>query len=76
MTKKLNWRKNITAVITRVDDDLKRKIKNWTLYTSWLFLLTNIFQYTSYWSKAYWSFTHNLIQYTEYDLNFIMQVVI
>ena len=32
--------------------DLKRQIKNRTLHTSRLFLLTKIFQYTNNWSKA------------------------
>ena len=64
MTKKLNWRKNIVAVITRVDGNLKNQIKNRTLHASRLFLPTKIFQYTSNWSKASWAFTHSLIRYT------------
>ena len=38
-----HWRKNIVAVITQdktVDDNLKKQIKNRTLYTFRLFLLT------------------------------------
>ena len=38
-----HWRKNIIAVITQdrvIDDNLKRHIKNQTLYTSRFFLLT------------------------------------
>ena len=41
-----DWRKNFAAVIAedrKVDDNLKRQIKNRTLYTSRLFLLTRIF---------------------------------
>ena len=47
MTTKLNWGNNIIAVVTRVDGDLKRQIKNRTLNTSILLRLTKIFQYTS-----------------------------
>ena len=38
-----HWKKNIVAVITQdrmIDDNLKRQIKNRTLYTCRLFLLT------------------------------------
>ena len=35
-----------------IDDSLKRQIKNRTLYTCRLFLLTRIFQYVSNWSKV------------------------
>ena len=38
-----HWRKNIVAVITQdrvIDDNLRRQIKNRTLYTCGLFLLT------------------------------------
>ena len=38
-----HWRKNVVAVITQdrvIDDNLKRQIKNLTLYTCSLFLLT------------------------------------
>ena len=42
-TLKLNWRKSIVSVITRVDGDLKRQIENRTLHTSGLFLLAKIF---------------------------------
>ena len=38
-----HWRKNVFAVITQdrvIDDNLKRQIKNQTLYASRLFLLT------------------------------------
>ena len=35
------------------DDNFKRQIKNRTLYTCKLFLLTRIFQYISNWSKVF-----------------------
>ena len=41
-----HWRKNIVAITTQdkvIDDNLKTQIKNWTLYTCRLFLLTWIF---------------------------------
>ena len=47
-------RKSIVAVITQhkaLDKKLKKKIKNRTLYTCRLFLLTQICQYISNWSK-------------------------
>ena len=40
-----------------IDDSLKRQIKNRTSHTRTLFLLTQIFQYISNWSKV---FTHPL----------------
>ena len=43
-------RENIVTVIIQdrlIDDNLKRQIKNRTLYTSRLFLITQIFQYIS-----------------------------
>ena len=52
MTIKLNWRKNLVAVIARANGDLKRQIQNRTLHTSRLFPLTKLFQHTSNWSKA------------------------
>ena len=51
----------LIAAITRVNGDLKRQIKNRTFYTSRLFLLSKIFQYTSKWLKVSWAFTHPLI---------------
>ena len=51
-----HWRKNIIAFITQdrvTDDNFKRQIKNRTLYTCKLFLLTRIFQYISNWSKVF-----------------------
>ena len=51
-----HWRKNIAAVITQdrvIDDNLKSQIKNRTLCTYRLFLLTRIFQYISNWSKVF-----------------------
>ena len=50
------WRKSIVAVTTQdrvIDENLKREIKNRTLYTCRLFLLTWIFQYNSNWSKVF-----------------------
>ena len=51
-----HWRKNIVAVTTQdrvIDDDLKRQIKDQTLNTYRLFLLTWVFQYISKWSKVF-----------------------
>ena len=51
-----HWTKNIVAVITQdrvIDDNLKRQIKNRTLYACRLFILTRIFQYISNWSKVF-----------------------
>ena len=61
------WRKNIVAVITQdrmIDDNLKRQIKNRTLYTCRLFLLTWIFQYISNWSKVFEHLPTLFLQYT------------
>ena len=47
---------NINAIIIQdrvIDHNLKRQIKNRTLYTIIFFLLTSIFQYTSNWSKEF-----------------------
>ena len=63
-----NWRKNIVAVITQdrvIDDNLKRQIKNRTLYTCRLFLLTRIFQYISNWSKVFEHLPTLFLQYTQ-----------
>ena len=52
----LHWGKNIAAIITQdrvIDDNLKRQIKNRTLYTCRLFLLTRIFQYINNWPKVF-----------------------
>ena len=49
----LTLEKNIIAVITQnreIDDNLERQIKNQTLCT---YLLTQIFQDTSNWSKVF-----------------------
>ena len=49
-------KKNIVAVFTLnrvIDDNLKKQIKNRTLYTCRLFLFTRIFQYISNWSKVF-----------------------
>ena len=58
-----HWKKNIVAVITQdkvIEDNLKRQIKNRTLYTCRLFLLTRIFQYISNWLKVFENlFTHS-----------------
>ena len=62
-----HWRKNIVAVITQdrvTDDNLKRQIKNQTLYTCRLFLLTRIFQYISNWSKVFEHLPTPFLQYT------------
>ena len=45
----------MVVVITQdrvIDDNLKKQIKNRTLYIRRLFLLTQIFQYISNWSKV------------------------
>ena len=36
-----------------IDDNLKKQIKNRTVYTGRLFLLARIFQYISNWSKVF-----------------------
>ena len=59
--RRLTLEENIDAIITQdnvMDDNLKRQIKNQTLCTCRLFLLTQIFQYIIYWSKGqkYFSF--------------------
>ena len=51
-----HWKENIVAVITQdrlIDDNLKRQIKNRTLYTRRSFLLSRTFQYISNWSKVF-----------------------
>ena len=63
----LHWRKNIVAVITQyrvIDDNLKRQIKNRTLHTCRLFLLTRIFQCISDWSKVFEHLPTLFLQYT------------
>ena len=63
-----HWRKNIVAVITQdrvIDDNLKRQIKNRTLYTCRLFLLTRIFQYISNWSKVFEHLPTLFLQYIQ-----------
>ena len=53
-----HWRKNIVGVVTQdkvIDYNLKRQIKIETLYNWRLFLLNQIFQYISNWSKKYLS---------------------
>ena len=52
----LNTGGKILAAISQnriTDDNLKRQIKNWTLYNCRLFLLTKFFQYTSNWSNVF-----------------------
>ena len=52
----LTLEKNIIAVVTQdrvTDDNFERQIKNRTLCTCRLFLLTYIFQYTSNLSKVF-----------------------
>ena len=47
---------NIIAFVTQereIDQNLKKQIKNRTFCTTRLFLLTQIFQYTSNWSKVF-----------------------
>ena len=61
------WRKNIVAIITQdrvIDDNLKRQIKNRTLHTCRLFLLTWSFQYISNWSKVLELLPTLYLQYT------------
>ena len=62
-----HWRKNIVAVITQdrlIDDNLKRQIKNQTMFTCTLFLLTQLFQYISNWSKVFEHLPTLILQYT------------
>ena len=63
-----NWRKNIVAVVTLdrvIDDNLKKQIKNRTLCTCRLFLLTQIFQYISNLSKVFEHLPNLFLQNTE-----------
>ena len=58
----LDWKKNTVAVITQdrfIDDNLKRQIKNPTLYTC-----SRMFQYISNWSKVFGNLTTLFLQYT------------
>ena len=53
-----HWKRNTVAVTLHkigwvINDNLKRQIKNRTLYACRLFLLTRIFQYISNWSKVF-----------------------
>ena len=55
-SEKKTRKRKIGAVITQdrvIDDNLKRQIKNQTLYACRLFLLTWIFHYISNWSKVF-----------------------
>ena len=52
----LTLEENIIVAITHdrvIDNNLKRQIKNQTLCTCRLFILTYIFHYTSNWSKVF-----------------------
>ena len=62
-----HWRKNIVAVITQdrvIDGNLKKQIKNLTLYTCRLLLLTQIFQSISNLSKVFELLLTLSLQYT------------
>ena len=62
-----HWRKDIVEVITQdrvINDNLKRQIKNRTLYTCRFFLLTRMFQYISNWSKVFEYLPTLFLQYT------------
>ena len=62
-----DWKKNTVAVIIQdrfIDDNLKKQIKNPTLYTCRSFLLTRIFQYISNWSKVFGHLLTLFLQYT------------
>ena len=62
-----HWRKNIVAVIAEdkvIDNDLKRQLKNRTLYNCRLFLQTRIFQYISNLSKIFRRLPTLFLQYT------------
>ena len=63
-----HWRKNIVAVITQdrvIIDNLKRQVKNRTLCSCRLFLLTRIFQYISNWLKVFEHLPTLFLQYTQ-----------
>ena len=52
----LKLEEKIVAVITQdrvIDDNLKRQTENQTFCTCRLFLLTQSFQYISYWTKVF-----------------------
>ena len=58
--------KNIVAVIAQdrvIDYNLKRQIKNRTLYACRLFLLTQNFQYIGNWSKVFEHLPTLFLQY-------------
>ena len=66
-TEASHWRKNIVAVIPQdrvIDDNLKRQIKNRTLYICRLWLLICIFQYISNWPTLFEHLSTLFLQYT------------
>ena len=56
--------KILLQLLHKIDDNLKMQIKNRTLYTCRLFLLTRIFQYISNWSKIFEHLPTLSLQYT------------
>ena len=64
-----HWRKNIATVINQdrvIDGNLKKQIKNRNFYISRLFLLTQIFQCISNWSKVFEHLPTLFLQYKRY----------
>ena len=55
---------NGVTLVVVIDDNLKRKIKNWTLHICTLFLLTWIFQYIGNSSKILKTLPTLFLQYT------------
>ena len=63
-----HWRKNIVAVITQervIDENLKRQIKNRTLYAFRLLLLTRIFQFIG---NYYWQWVKKELNISTYPV--------
>ena len=55
--------KTMLRLLLKIQDNLKRQIKNRTLHTCRLFLLTQIFQYSSNWSNAFEHLPNLFVQY-------------
>ena len=60
-----HWRKTLLQLLIKIDDNLKRQIKNRTLYTCRLFLITRIFKYIGCWSKVFGHLPTLFLQYTQ-----------
>ena len=75
-----NWKKNTVAVITHdkvIDDNLKRHMKNRTLYTCRLFLLTLFLltQYDRYYLQNCKAITFKKLESMQNIKNLMLQVI-